>query len=69
MPPAKLILRAFAFLLDVILVTAAASVIVWKIVLPQSHPGAMNELMIWSQNSSTGGVLRKESLHLKRAMD
>ena len=49
MPPAKLILRAFAFLLDVILVTAAASVIVWKIVLPQSHPGAMNELMIWSQ--------------------
>lgn len=49
MPPAKLKLRGFAFLLDVILVTAVASVIIWKIVLPQSHPGAMNELMVWSQ--------------------
>lgn len=49
MPPAKLSLRGFAFALDVILVTAVASVIIWKIVLPQSHPGAFHELMQWSE--------------------
>ncbi len=29
--------------------TAVASIIIWKLVLPQSHPGAFGELMQWSQ--------------------
>lgn len=50
MPTAKLPLRALALVLDGILMTAVASVIIWKIVLPQSHPGAFGELMQWSQD-------------------
>lgn len=49
MPTAKFSLRALALLLDCILMTAVASVIIWKIALPQSHPGAFGELMQWSQ--------------------
>jgi uncharacterized RDD family membrane protein YckC len=49
MPAARLSLRALALLLDFILMTAVASVIIWKIALPQSHPGAFGELMDWSQ--------------------
>jgi uncharacterized RDD family membrane protein YckC len=49
MPTAKLSLRALALLLDGILMTAVASVIIWKVVLPESHPGAFGELMQWSQ--------------------
>ena len=49
MPPASVRLRAFAFFLDFILISAAASVIIWKIVLPQSHPAAFTELTEWSQ--------------------
>ncbi|MFP4156829.1 MAG: RDD family protein [Opitutales bacterium] len=49
MPPARLWLRGLAFVLDFILVTAVASVIIWKIALPQSHPGAFHELMIWTE--------------------
>lgn len=49
MPTAGLPLRALALLLDFILMTAVASVIIWKIVLPQSHPGALGELMQWSE--------------------
>ncbi|MGB0409646.1 MAG: RDD family protein [Opitutales bacterium] len=49
MPTAKLGLRGLAFLLDFILITAVASLIIWKIALPQSHPGAFHELMHWSQ--------------------
>lgn len=49
MPPAKLRLRGLAFLLDFILVTALASVIIWKLALPHSHPGAFHELMLWTE--------------------
>lgn len=49
MPTAKFSLRALALILDGILMTAVASVIIWKVALPQSHPGALSELMQWSQ--------------------
>lgn len=49
MPPASIRLRGFAFLLDFILLSAVASVIIWKIALPQSHPAAFTELTEWSQ--------------------
>ena len=49
MPPTKISLRALAFILDFILVSAVASVIIWKIALPQSHPAALSELTQWSQ--------------------
>ncbi|WPJ98121.1 RDD family protein [Coraliomargarita algicola] len=49
MPPASVRLRALAFLLDFILISAVASVIIWKIVLPQSHPAAFTELSEWTQ--------------------
>jgi uncharacterized RDD family membrane protein YckC len=49
MPTAKLSLRALALVLDGILMTAVASIIIWKVVLAQSHPGAFGELMQWSQ--------------------
>lgn len=49
MPTAKFSLRALALMLDGILMTAVASIIIWKLVLPQSHPEAFGELMQWSQ--------------------
>ncbi len=49
MPTAKLSLRALALALDGILVIAIASIIIWKVVLPQSHPAAFGELLKWSQ--------------------
>jgi len=49
MPPASVRLRAFAFLLDFILISAVASVIIWKIALPQSHPAAFTELTTWTE--------------------
>lgn len=48
MPPAAVGLRALAFLLDFILVSAVASLIIWKVVLPQSHPAAFSELSEWT---------------------
>lgn len=53
MPTARFSLRALALILDGILMTAVASVIIWKVVLPQSHPGAFSELMQWSQEVMT----------------
>jgi uncharacterized RDD family membrane protein YckC len=48
MPPASVGLRALAFLLDFILISAVASILIWKIVLPQSHPAAFAELTEWT---------------------
>ncbi|MGB0743106.1 MAG: hypothetical protein ACPGSB_01145, partial [Opitutales bacterium] len=48
MQTARFSLRALALVLDFILMTAVASLIIWKIALPQSHPGAFAELMEWS---------------------
>ncbi|MGZ0656590.1 RDD family protein [Coraliomargarita sp. W4R53] len=53
MPTASIRLRAFAFLLDFILISAVASVIIWKIALPQSHPAAFTELTEWTQSAMT----------------
>jgi uncharacterized RDD family membrane protein YckC len=53
MPPASVKLRAFAFLLDFILISAVASVIIWKVVLPQSHPAAFSQLTEWTQEVLT----------------
>lgn len=49
MPTARFSLRALALVLDYILMTAVASLIIWKIALPHSHPGAFGEYMQWSQ--------------------
>jgi len=49
MPPAGTGLRALAFLLDFILISAVASIIIWKVVLPQSHPAAFSQLTEWTQ--------------------
>lgn len=48
MPPANIWLRALAFLLDFILISAVASILIWKVVLPQSHPAAFAELTDWT---------------------
>lgn len=53
MPTARFSLRALALVLDFILMTAVASIIIWKIALPQSHPGAFGDLMQWSQEVVT----------------
>lgn len=53
LPPASIRLRAFAFLLDFILISAVASIIIWKIALPQSHPAAFSELTEWTQQMIT----------------
>ena len=43
-------LKALAFILDFVLVSAVGSVIVWKFALPQSHPAAFSELIQWSES-------------------
>jgi uncharacterized RDD family membrane protein YckC len=50
MPPARLGIRALAFLLDFILLTALATFIIWKIAMPQAHPGALAEFHTWTQS-------------------
>ena len=49
MPPASAGLRALAFILDFILISAIGSIVIWKIALPLSHPAAFTELTEWSQ--------------------
>lgn len=49
MPPAGIRLRALAFVLDFILITAVGSVIIWKVALPQSHPAALTEYLEFSR--------------------
>jgi uncharacterized RDD family membrane protein YckC len=53
MPPASILLRALAFALDFVLISAVASIIIWKIALPQSHPAAFSELTEWTQQLVT----------------
>jgi uncharacterized RDD family membrane protein YckC len=53
MPPASVRLRGFAFFLDFILISAVASIIIWKIALPQSHPAAFTELTEWTEQVIT----------------
>lgn len=49
MPPAGFGIRIIAFLLDFILLTAFASVIIWKFAMPAQYPGAFSELQTWSE--------------------
>ena len=53
MPPASIGLRGLAFFLDFVLISAVASIIIWKIALPQSHPAAFTELTEWTQAVGT----------------
>lgn len=50
MPTARLGIRALAFLMDVVLLTALASFIIWKVAMPQEHPGAFAEFYTWTQD-------------------
>lgn len=75
MPTARFSLRALALILDGILMTAVASVIIWKIALPQSHPGAFGDLMQWSQeivhwleSREPGSAIPEPNQELARAL-
>jgi uncharacterized RDD family membrane protein YckC len=46
-PPARIGIRSLAFTLDFLLATAIATILVWKIFLPMSHPGSFFELNLW----------------------
>jgi uncharacterized RDD family membrane protein YckC len=48
MPSARLGIRTLAFLLDFVLLTAVATILIWKIAMPQAHPGAFAEFNQWS---------------------
>jgi uncharacterized RDD family membrane protein YckC len=50
MPTARLGIRALAFLLDFTLLTAVATFIIWKVAMPQAHPGAFAEFNTWTQD-------------------
>jgi uncharacterized RDD family membrane protein YckC len=47
MPSARLGIRILAFGLDFILCSALATVLIWKVFLPMSHPGSFLELNEW----------------------
>jgi uncharacterized RDD family membrane protein YckC len=47
MPSARLGIRSLAFLLDFILCSAVATLLIWKVFLPMSHPGSFLELNEW----------------------
>lgn len=77
MPLANIWLRALAFILDFILISAIASIIIWKVVLPKSHPSAFGELIEWSRavitwyeepNNSSKTTLPKPSKNLGSAL-
>lgn len=50
MPTARLGIRALAFLLDFVLLTAIASVLIWKVAMPEEHPEAYAQLNEWSES-------------------
>lgn len=47
MPPARLYLRAIAFLMDAVVLFLVSNFIILKILWPESHPGAMAEYTTW----------------------
>jgi uncharacterized RDD family membrane protein YckC len=47
MPSARLGIRSLAFLLDFILCSAIATLLIWKVFIPMSHPGSFLELNEW----------------------
>jgi len=53
MPTARFGIRALAFLMDFVLLTALATFIIWKIAMPQEHPEAFAEFNQWSQDLVT----------------
>jgi uncharacterized RDD family membrane protein YckC len=48
MPSARIGIRSLAFLLDFVLLTAVATIIIWKLAMPHAHPGAFAEFNQWS---------------------
>ncbi|NCG09409.1 MAG: hypothetical protein GWO81_07605 [Verrucomicrobia bacterium] len=60
MPAARLGIRTLAFVLDFILCSAVATILIWKVFLPMSHPGSflelnewIDQLLQWLQNSES----------------
>lgn len=53
MPPAQFGLRALAFLLDFALIAAVASILIWKVALPQAHPNFGSEYYEYLDASRT----------------
>ena len=63
MPAARLGIRSLAFTLDFILCSALATVLIWRVFLPISHPGSflelnewIDQLLQWFQNSEATRV-------------
>ncbi len=77
LPPARLGIRALAFLLDFILISGVATVLIWKVALPQSHPGAFSEFLGWGQQivdwadsgAQTSQPIPQPSRNLAEALD
>ncbi|TVP80578.1 MAG: hypothetical protein EA353_03535 [Puniceicoccaceae bacterium] len=76
MPTARIWLRALAFLLDFVLISAVGSILIWKIVLPQSHPAAFTELTEWTteiivwldERTTTNRPMPEPSRNLQEAL-
>ncbi len=70
MPPAQLGLRALALLLDTVLLGAASVLILGKIALPMTHPGALYDFQQWLQavSAATGSENPPMGAELLEAM-
>ena len=65
MPPARLGIRSFAFLLDVILVGTLSAFIIWNFVIPGTYPEAPEAYMQFSEEINEwflGGRLQSEPI-------
>lgn len=77
LPPARIGIRSLAFLLDLILVSSVATIIIWKIILPQTHPGTFHEFILWGEqltnwinsNERSGITLPKPNHNLSIALN
>ncbi|CAI8276530.1 MAG: Uncharacterised protein [Opitutia bacterium UBA7350] len=49
MPAAHMGIRILAFILDFVLCLAIATILIWKIILPASHPGIFLEFNAWTE--------------------
>jgi len=75
LPPARIWLRILAFFLDFILLAIVSTVVIWQLIIPQSHPGAWAELRSWVEqllewmgSGNTGAPGPEPSHNLARAM-
>ncbi|WP_269522280.1 RDD family protein [Coraliomargarita parva] len=74
LPPARFGIRSLAFLMDFVLLILLSTFIIWKLVLPYHHPGALKEssewfeaLINWAQQTERGAI-PEPSLELKSAI-